>query len=167
MDALILVSNAFIIFKIPVCFSLVLLLNQYKFKMTLFNEVNPFNCDERPEGLFLISCYCVFIIQIGNVQGWRKQMANIHMRYLMMVTMEFIMFEVCANDRMPPYLHSSALPIGFCHPSHFYKLHGPPYNCLRSELEGCKVENKLESTDYRRCTITNFVNSVSTNRADS
>ena len=85
----------------------------------------------------------------------------------MMVTMEFIMFEVCANDLMPPYLHPSALSIGFPHPFHFYNVHGPLNNCVRSELEGCKVENELESTDYRKCTIKNFVKSVSTNRTDS
>jgi len=67
-----LVSNAFIIFKIPLCFSLVLLLNQYKLKITLFNEVNPFNCDERPEGLFLISSYYVFIIPIRKRIGLEK-----------------------------------------------------------------------------------------------
>ena len=58
MDSLtILVSNAFIIFKMPFCFSLVLLLNQYKFKLTLFNEVNPLNCDERPEDKLLLYIY--------------------------------------------------------------------------------------------------------------
>ena len=43
-----------------------------KFKITLFNEVNPFNCDERPEGLFLIICYYVFIIQIRKRIGLEK-----------------------------------------------------------------------------------------------
>ena len=67
-------------------------------------------------------------------------MANKNMRNLMMVTMEYIMFEACANDLMPPYLHPSALPVGFLYPSHFYNM---------------------------KCTIKNFVQSVSTNRADS
>ena len=66
-------------------------------------------------------------------------MANKYMTNLMMVTMEFFMFEVCANDLMPPYLHPSALPSAFPHPSHFYNVHGPLYNCVRSEFEGCKV----------------------------
>ena len=38
-------------------------------------------------------------------------MANKNMRNLMML--EYIVFEACANDLMPPYLHPSALPVGF------------------------------------------------------
>jgi len=46
-------------------------------------------------------------------------MANKHMRYLMMVTMEFMMFEVCANDLMPHYLHPLHFPSTFVIPLTF------------------------------------------------
>ena len=72
-------------------------------------------------------------------------MANKYMTNLVMVTMEFFMFEVCANDLMPPYLHPSALPSAFLIPLTFIMFMARYTTALEVNLKVVKCEMSLKA----------------------